>query len=104
MPYGTCVEIARRFLHDGKPFSGVDPSDLAILKKAMFIRNAIAHRSSPALARFRKDVDGVNLLPPHKQFPGAFLRRVYRAYPTATWNDLYFDTLQKVGVQLATSW
>jgi len=24
--------------------------------------------------------------------------------PEATWNDLYFDTLEKVGAQLAAAW
>jgi hypothetical protein len=104
LPYKDCVEISKRFLNDGKPFSDVDETDRNILAQALLVRNAIAHRSDAALARFRKDVNGVTLLLAHKQFPGAYLRRVYRAHPTETRNDLYLDTLEKVGVQLAKSW
>jgi hypothetical protein len=104
MPYKDCIEIAKRYLNSGKPFSDVDSSDREILSKAVLIRNAIAHRSSVALEKFRKDVNGVNLIPAHRQFPGTYLRRVYRSYPTETWSDLYFDTLEKVGARLASSW
>lgn len=104
MPYKDCVEIAKRYLNNGKPFSDVDASDRELLSKAVLIRNAIAHRSPAALERFRRDVSGVNLIPIHRQFPGTYLRRVYRSYPTETWSNLYFDTFEKVGAQLANSW
>ena len=66
--------------------------------------NAIAHRSDAAIKSFRQSVSGVSSLPPNRQQPGAYLRRVYRSYPTETWNDLYLDTLEKVGAQLGSSW
>lgn len=104
MPFKDCVDIAKRYLHEGKPFSDIDQSDRTILAQSVVIRNAIAHRSDAALVRFRRDVNGVSLLPPSRQFPGTYLRRVYRSYPTQTWNDLHLDTLEKVGMQLATAW
>lgn len=104
MPYKDCVDVAKRFLNDGRPFSDVDNSDRQILAQAMLVRNAIAHRSDAALGKFRRTVTGVSLLPTHRQFPGSYLRRPYRAHPHATWNDLYLDTLEKVGAVLATSW
>ena len=104
MPFNDCVEIAKRFLNEGKPFSEIEESDRNILAQAALVRNAIAHRSESALMRFRTRVNGVDLLPSNRQFPGAYLRRVYRAHPTQTWNELYLDTLDKVGVLLASSW
>lgn len=104
MPFKTCLDVSKRFLNDAKPFSEVDAADQNVLAQAVLVRNAIAHRSDSALTRFRRDVVGVSLLPPHRRFPGSHLRRVYRAHPTQTWNDLYLDTLEKVGMQLATGW
>jgi hypothetical protein len=104
MPFKDCVEIAKRFLNEGKPFSEVDESDRNILAQAVLVRNAIAHHSKSALERFQTGVNGVDLLSPNKRFPGAYLRRVYRAHPTQTWNELYLNTLDKVGVLLASSW
>lgn len=104
MPFDKSLEIAERFLNAGKPFADVDLADRNILRQAMLIRNAIAHRSDAAMRRFRQDVNGVEVLPSHRQFPGTFLRRTYRASPAATWNDLYLDTLEKVGAQLSMGW
>jgi hypothetical protein len=104
MPYKECVVVATRFLNDAHPFSDVDDSDRNILAQAVLVRNAIAHRSDAALKRFRQQVNGVPSLPRHRQYPGPYLRRFYRANPNATWNDLYLDTVEKVGVKLSQSW
>lgn len=104
MPYDRCIEIATRFLNGGLPFDAVDPSDRNILTQAVAVRNAVAHKSPAALKKFRTRVNGVASLPPHRQFPGPYLRRMYRAHPDATWNDLYLDTVEKVGANLANAW
>jgi hypothetical protein len=104
MPYKTCVDTAKRFLRDGKPFSDVVETDRHILSQAMLVRNAIAHRSESAIGKFRRDVSGVSAIVAHRQFPGPYLRRMYRSHPQATWNDLYLDTFEKVGRQLALAW
>jgi len=104
MPYQRCLEIAGRFLNDALPFKDVDPADINILRQAMYVRNAVAHRSPSAVGDFRKKVNGVLSLPPHRQYPGPYLRRMYRSHPDATWNDLYLDTVEKVGAKLAASW
>ncbi len=104
MPFKTCIEVSGRFLNDSKPFRDIDPGDQDLLHKAVLIRNAIAHRSDVALLKFRRDVTGVTGLPAHRRFPGPYLRRNYRAAPVQTWNDLYLDTLEKVGLQLAHAW
>ena len=104
MPYKDCVDVATRFLNEAHPFSDVEEADRNILAQAVVIRNAIAHRSDVALRRFRDTVNGVLSLPRHRQYPGPYLRRPFRAHPDATWNDLYLDTVEKVGVRLAGSW
>jgi len=104
MPFDKCLDIAKLYLNQGRPFSDIDAADKHILAQVVLIRNAIAHRSDAALLRFRSEVSGISFLPVHRQFPGALLRRPYRVSPVATWNDLYFDTLEKVGAQLAAAW
>ena len=104
MPFRDCVKVAKRFLNEGKPFSDIDESDRNILAQAVLVRNAIAHRNDAAMKTFRTEVNGVNLLTSSRQFPGSYLRRVYRSHPTQTWNDLYFDTFEKVGVLLTLLW
>jgi hypothetical protein len=104
MPYKDCIEVATRFLNEAHPFSDVEEADKNILAQAVMVRNAIAHRSDVALTRFRQIVNGVPSLPRNRQYPGPYLRRSFRAHPNATWNDLYLDTVEKVGVKLAESW
>ncbi len=104
MPYKDCVEISKRFLNEGKPFSEVDQSDRDLLAQAVVVRNAIAHRSDMALERFRRTVPGVSSLIPQRQFPGSFLRKIYRSQPDQRWSGLYLDTLEKVGAQLTSNW
>lgn len=104
LPYSTCTKVAKRFLVDGRPFVDVDENDQRIIGQALLIRNAIAHRSGAALKKFREKVPGVKALSPNRQFPGPFLRRVYKAHPDQTWLSLYLDTLEKAGMKLAVSW
>lgn len=104
MPMRQCVEVSERFVNEGKPFSDVADADKHLVSQIVLIRNAIAHRSDSALKKFRRDVAGVGDLSPHRQFPGAYLRRQYRANPVERWNDLYLNTLEKVGANLASSW
>lgn len=104
MPFKRCIEVSERFLNGGRPFADVDATDQQILAQAVLVRNAIAHRSDAAMITFRQKVNGVNSLPINKQVPGAYLRRVYRAYPVQSWNDLYLDTLEKVGANLGGAW
>lgn len=104
LPYSELILTVRLYLNEGKPFTTVDKDDQEILAQAWLIRNAIAHRSSHALAKFRQSVTGVNTLPPNRQFPGPLLRRIYRAFPNQQWYQLYFDTFDKVALFLARSW
>lgn len=104
LPYSTCLELAERFLRNGGPFAAIDENDRRLLGQAFLIRNAIAHRSDFAITKFRDKVVGVSSLPAHRRFPGALLRRDYRAHPVQSWNTLYLGTLQKVGANLANNW
>jgi hypothetical protein len=104
MPIGRCVDVASRYLNDGKPFSEISSADKNILDNIVLIRNAIAHRSDSAIKKFRTSVSGVTSLPSARRFPGPYLRHVYRAHPVATWNTLYLDTLETIGLGLARAW
>ena len=97
-------EQAKQFLQEGKPFDSVGDADRSILSDAVKVRNAIAHRSGRAISLFRTNVPGVDVLPSNRQFPGPYLRREYRAFPTQRWIDLYFDTMEIVGRRLVSDW
>jgi hypothetical protein len=104
LPISNCIDVAERFLNAGKPFSTLDDNSRRILGQAHLIRNAIAHRSDTAILKFRNKVTGVELLPPQRRFPGALLRRTFRAHPVQSWNSLYLSTLRGVGSGLASAW
>ncbi len=97
LPYGgKAIPLAKRFLRDGRPFTDVEPNDLHILSDGMKIRNAIAHRSGHAMKVFRRDVAGTDSLPLSRCVPGVLLRYSYRARPTQEYQELYFQTFEKV--------
>jgi hypothetical protein len=104
LPYKDCLDMAKLFLNDGKPFSLVTDAEKKILADAILVRNAIAHKSSFALAKFRSQVPGVDSLPRNRRLPGAYLRRTYRAYPNETWYDLYLQTFDGISQTVASSW
>ncbi len=84
LPYSELIDTVKMYLNDGKPFTEVEDDDRQILAQATLIRNAIAHRSTFALAKFRKDIRGVGSLPSNRQFPGPLLRKTYRAFPMSS--------------------
>ena len=97
LPYSEkTIPLAKRFLRDGRPFTDVEPNDLQILSDGMKIRNAIAHRSGHAMKVFRQDVAGTGSLPSSRCLPGVLLRYNYRAQPTQEYQELYFQTFEKV--------
>lgn len=65
---------AKAFFSRGKPFTDLQAADRAVLRRAHAVRNAIAHESSAAVRRFRREcVDGL-ALPPNQRRPGGYLR------------------------------
>lgn len=104
LPFSNAKRLARAFLFDGRPFTTIAEQDADLLSQVVKTRNAIAHRSEKAMRQFRKEVPGVDLLPPWRRFPGPFLRSVFRAAPSQRRIDLYFNVLVVVAKRIADSW
>jgi hypothetical protein len=104
LPFNYFLDITKRYLNQGHPFTDIDATDQQLLVQAVLVRNAIAHRSSYALVKFRATVPGVTSLASHRQLPGPFLRRTYKAFPLQTYLDLYLDTFEKVAQTVAKAW
>jgi hypothetical protein len=104
LPIDRAVARAGIFLSDPVPFSKLGAFEVDLMKQAMYVRNAIAHRSEHATAVFRRSVAGVNQLPPNRRHPGAYLRSVFRVQPTQTRQELYFAAMQTISRALPSLW
>jgi hypothetical protein len=74
LPYGHIDRRAPAFFSGGRPFNRIDGGDRTVLDRMLWVRNAVAHRSSHAMRVFRKNlVDGKGL-PPDQRTPAGYLR------------------------------
>lgn len=67
------IPRAKRFLHEGEPFSLLDDNEKGILKKYHLLRNAVAHKSATAKAKFEAAI-GNPALTPREKTPKGYLR------------------------------
>lgn len=104
LPFNRVVEHARYFLAEGEPFNSLPNGERGQLKEAVYVRNAIAHRSKHALSMFREKVPGVDALPPNRRTPGSFLASVFRTAPLQTRHEFYFSTFYRTGGLIAAAW
>jgi hypothetical protein len=89
LPFSKTLEKANIYFVKGMPFSKLSGPDLETLNNILCIRNAIAHRSNHAVAKFQTNIiRGLTLLPQEKH-PSAFLRSVFRASPVQTRYEYY---------------
>lgn len=96
--------LASLFIRDGRPLSAVSEPNQTFLQQAIWIRNAIAHKSKHAREEFRDKVPGVKSLPPTQRLPGAFLRHEFRQQPTQRRYELYFAAFKLAATEIANSW
>jgi hypothetical protein len=67
------IPRAKRFLHNGEPFSLLDDNEKGILKKYHLLRNAVAHKSASAKSKFEAVIANMALTPREKT-PKGYLR------------------------------
>ncbi len=104
LPYKRTIQLAELYLDEGRPFSSIPEDRRGLLTEAVTIRHAIAHRSQKAITEFRCKITGVDSLPPHRQFPGPFLRSVFRHGPRQTRHELYFWVYESSADIIRKSW
>jgi len=73
LPYDKTEKRAKAFFRGGRPFTQLNSSHRQTLSDILIIRNAIAHKSSHAEAKFNKMINGQPLLP-YEKTPAGYLR------------------------------
>ncbi|HET8891285.1 MAG TPA: hypothetical protein VFQ41_20445 [Candidatus Angelobacter sp.] len=82
LPYGKTEELAKSFFRGGRPFTRLDDGEKSKLQTSLFIRNAIAHKSTYSSKIFTEKVLGSTPLAPRERTPAGFLRSQYRINQT----------------------
>lgn len=76
LPYRECtIPRAKRFFHNGIPFTILNDLQNIDLKRYHLIRNALAHKSDSATKKFEESIRGLPLLPEEKT-PCGYLRSI----------------------------
>lgn len=84
LPYGHTEKRAEAFFRSGLPFCKLEKSDRKQLEQIITIRNAVAHQSRSALAKFEREVIGTTPLLASERTPAGYLRSVFRTTPDQT--------------------
>lgn len=96
LPYGKTEERAGIYLRGGRPFSELSTHDKDILKRVLFLRNAIAHSSSHAQRRFVAIVINTTPVISRERTPAGFLRSTIRINPVTTRFEVYLSDLGRM--------
>ena len=88
---GKPEQRARAFFRGGIPFTTLDKGYKKHLEILLYIRNAIAHRSSYAKGKFEQEVIGSLPLTPRERTPAGFLRSRFRITPVQTRYEFTFE-------------
>lgn len=81
LPYDHTENRAKTYFASGLPFTILNDGDRMLLRQALYVRNAIAHKSKFAMEKYRDKVVGTTVLPPRERGPAGFLRSQFRVAP-----------------------
>jgi len=82
LPYAdNTLKRANICFRDGRPFSCLSTQEQHNLARYHRIRNAIAHQSDYAQAKFCDEVIGSSMVTPREKTPSGYLRGVFRSHP-----------------------
>lgn len=82
LPIHHTTRRARSLLSEGRPFDRLSNVDTQVLEQMRIVRNAVAHKSSHANRRFRKEFIDGNGIPPLQRTPAGYLRGQHAAGQT----------------------
>ncbi len=101
-PYRQTQERAEMFFQKGLPFAALRDSDKENMNQMLCIRNAIAHKSRHALARFNRVVINERPLLSREKTPVGYLRSNYATSPPQTQCQLIFNNIVTIAHELST--
>ena len=96
LPYNNTEDRASRYFASGLPFSKLGDGHKSMLQQCIFIRNAIAHKSSYAINTYKNKVLGTMALLPRERAPASFLRSQFRASPYQCRYENYIAQLVQI--------
>ena len=100
IPWDKTRNRADKYLKEGRPFSLLDSNDIGTLTKMVAVRNAIAHASEHAQARFKRTVlSQVNLVPADRNAAG-LLRSVFSSNPPLNYFQFYSNSLRNMAARV----
>ena len=97
-PYGKTEQRAKAFFRSGIPFTTLDKADK--IQNLLYIRNAIAHRSSYAERKFEQEVIGSLPLTLRERTPAGFLRSRFRITPVQTRYENLIADIVSIALEL----
>jgi len=93
---------AKSFFRNGWPFTCLKRNDKNKLENIMVIRNALAHKSTHSILRFRNEVIGSKPLRTKERTPSGYLRSRFRINPIQTQYENIIITLSEIAGELCT--
>ena len=102
LPYNHTEERANQFFLDGIPFSRLDSTDKSLISTSLYIRNAIAHKSGYASARFDQHVLRNQNLMPRERTPVGYLRSVFRTSPNQNRYENLIQEMASIATKLCS--
>jgi len=101
-PYRYTEQRAKAFFRSGIPFTTLDKADKARLENLLYIRNAIAHKSSYAKRKFEQEVIASLPLTPRERTPAGFLRSRFRITPIQTRYENLVTDLVSIALKICS--
>ncbi len=102
LPYGSTEERAQQFFRDGVPFSCLGDRERQLIRTAIYLRNAIAHKSRHSLEMFEERVLGNQNLMPHERRPAGYLRSVFRTSPNQNRYENFIQGMAYIATTLCS--
>jgi hypothetical protein len=100
LPFENTEKRAKLYLKGGGPFSELTGGDKSVMTTITTIRNAIAHKSDHALAKFEHTVVGSLPLLRGERSPSGFLRSQLRSGTVQNRFEIYIGELGRLASEL----
>jgi hypothetical protein len=102
LPFDYTERRAKAFFRNGAPFTTVGKPDKKLFSDLLYIRNAIAHKSTHSIRMFEREVIGSVPLTRRERTPTGFLRSQFRSAPAQTRYEAQVGNMAFIARKLCT--